>query len=221
MPRTPAYDRDVLIDRARTLFWRQGWAGTSMRDLERELNLRPGSFYAAFGSKDALYGLALDRYAQLGAERLVALAKAHDPLDALKAHLRAVVDDPDAGARACMLAKTLLELREEIGANALAERAADHLARAEGAFAALFRAAQDAGRIAPHHDPDRLARRFQSDLLGLRVSAERPDIDALALADEIAEGLDALASAKRTSERGSAPSLADPSSGHPRTERAR
>ena len=245
MPRTPAYDRDVLIDRARTLFWRQGWAGTSMRDLERELNLRPGSFYAAFGSKDALYGLALDRYAQLGAERLAALAEAHDPLGALKAHLRAVVSDPDVGARACMLAKTLLELRGEgngqgirkgngkgngenngedngeAGAGTLAGRAADHLARAEAAFAALFCTAQDAGRIAPHHDPDRLARRFQSDLLGLRVSAERPDVDALALADEIAEGLDALASIKRTSERGTAPSLADPSSDHPRTERAR
>ena len=196
MPRTPSYDRDALIDRARTLFWRQGWAGTSMRDLERELNLRPGSFYAAFGSKDALYGLALDRYAQLGAERLAALAEAHDPLDALKAHLRAVVSDPDVGARACMLAKTMLELR---GGNAgLAGRAADHLARAEAAFAALFRAARDAGRIAPHHDPDRLARRFQSDLLGLRVSAERPDVDALALADEIAGGLDALAATGRT-----------------------
>ncbi|MEM7567419.1 MAG: TetR/AcrR family transcriptional regulator [Pseudomonadota bacterium] len=195
MPRTASYDRDDLIDRAQALFWRKGWSGTSMKDLEAELNLRPGSFYAAFGSKEALYALALDRYATRGTERLARLAKTHDPLDALKAHLRAVVSDPDAGARACMLAKTVLELGRADGgtAEALVKRASDHLARAEDAFAGLFAAARDAGRIASHHDPARLARRFQSDLLGLRVSAERPSVDAPALAEEIAGDLDALA----------------------------
>ena len=74
MPRKPEYDRDDLIARARDIFWRQGWAGTSLKDLERELKLKPGSFYAAFGSKDALYGLALERYAQEGVARLKALA---------------------------------------------------------------------------------------------------------------------------------------------------
>ncbi|MEL7079866.1 MAG: TetR/AcrR family transcriptional regulator, partial [Pseudomonadota bacterium] len=35
MPRKPAYDKNALIDRARDLFWKQGWAGTSLKDLER------------------------------------------------------------------------------------------------------------------------------------------------------------------------------------------
>ncbi|MEO1734071.1 MAG: helix-turn-helix domain-containing protein, partial [Pseudomonadota bacterium] len=61
MPRKPEYDRDDLIDRARNLFWKRGWAGTSLKDLEAELKLKPGSFYAAFGSKDALFELSLDR----------------------------------------------------------------------------------------------------------------------------------------------------------------
>lgn len=191
MPRPASFDRDDLIDRARALFWRKGWAGTSLKDLEAALNLRPGSIYAAFGSKDALYGLALDRYAEQGAARLRDLAAAHDPLTVLKANLFAVaVDGPDAG-RACMLAKTLLELGPQD--NPLAGRASAHLSKAEQAFAALFRAAQDAGDVAPHHDPAALARQYQSDLMGLRVSAERPDVDARLLATEIASRIDALA----------------------------
>ncbi|MEM8803455.1 MAG: helix-turn-helix domain-containing protein, partial [Pseudomonadota bacterium] len=66
MPRKPEYDRDDLIDRARTLFWRKGWAGSSLKDLEDKLKINPGSFYAAFGSKDALFELTLDRYATDG-----------------------------------------------------------------------------------------------------------------------------------------------------------
>ncbi len=70
MPCKPEYDRDLLIDRARDLFWQRGWASTSLKDLEATLQMKPGSFYAAFGSKDALFGLALDKYALDGAERL-------------------------------------------------------------------------------------------------------------------------------------------------------
>lgn len=190
MPRKPSYDRDDLIERALVLFWRQGWAGTSMKDLEAALGLRPGSFYAAFGSKDALYTLALDRYAADGAARLDALSESLPPIEALKAHVRSVAFDAAGAGRACMLAKTLLELGPR--GSPLAERASDHLARAEARFAGLFDAARDGGGLDPRQDPARLARRFQSDLLGLRVSAERPGMDACALADEIAEGLDAL-----------------------------
>lgn len=190
MPRTAAFDRDTLIDRARALFWRKGWAGTSLKDLEGALDLRPGSIYAAFGSKEGLYALALDRYAAVGAARLRHLAGQGGPLDALKANLMAVaVDGPDPG-RACMLAKTLLELGPQN--SPLAARASAHLTRAEQEFAALFASAQQAHEIGPQHDPQALARQYQSDLMGLRVSLERADVDGRRLAEDIARRLDAL-----------------------------
>ncbi|MEM8822124.1 MAG: TetR/AcrR family transcriptional regulator [Pseudomonadota bacterium] len=187
MPRPPSYDKDALIDRARDLFWRQGYQGTSMKDLEQVLDLRPGSIYAAFGSKDGVFVSALDRYAETGAARLADLQDRHGPLGALKAHVLALAEDP-APARACMLVKTLLEAPE----GPVREAAATNLRAMEDVFAKLFHAAQDAGEIAAHHDPDRLARRHQSDVTGLRATLERPDIDAHALAQEIADGLDAL-----------------------------
>lgn len=190
MPRKPEYDRNELIERARDLFWQRGWAGTSLKNLEVVLQMKPGSFYAAFGSKDALFELALDKYAQDGIERLKALAAKLGPIKALQRFPGMVIENDDAPAKACMLAKTVLELHARD--HPLADRANLHLLTMEGQFAELFQKAQSAGYIDKALDPKVLARRYQSDLLGLRVSAERKGVDAKAIAIEIADGLSSI-----------------------------
>ncbi|MCF2905146.1 TetR/AcrR family transcriptional regulator [Octadecabacter sp. CECT 8868] len=187
MPRKPSYDRDDLIRRARDVFWKQGWAGTSLKDLEKTLNLKPGSFYAAFGSKDALYQLTLDQYAKDGAAALEALAQDRGPLGALQAYPRHIIENDAAAARACMLVKTMLELSPHD--HPLADHANAHLNTMENRFSALFSAAQDNQEIGDTHDPARLARRYQSDLLGMRISAERPGHDSASTIDEIEQSL--------------------------------
>ena len=187
MPRKPEYDREELIDRARDLFWKQGWAGTSLKDLERVLKLKPGSFYAAFGSKDALFELALDRYLEDGEARLNALFEELGAFGALRAFPHRVISSATAPAKACMLAKSVLELSGHD--HALAAVADRHLDAMERQFAALFAEAQAQGDISAVHDPKALARRYQSDLMGLRISAERAGVDGDALADEMAAGL--------------------------------
>ncbi|WP_298850966.1 TetR/AcrR family transcriptional regulator [uncultured Ruegeria sp.] len=190
MPRKPAYDREALIAKARDIFWRQGWAGTSLKDLERELKLKPGSFYAAFGSKDALYALTLESYANEGVARIKALAENLGPKEALKAQPRLVIEAIENPTKACMLAKTYAELQAKD--HELADQAARHMAEMKACFAELFRSAQDAGDIRSEHDPDRLAARYQSDILGLRLSAERKDVNALEIAADIASDIDRL-----------------------------
>jgi len=150
--------------------------------------LKPGSFYAAFGSKEALFGLALDRYAEEGGKRLDALAADLGAIGALKSYPVLILEDASAPARACMLAKTLIELHRR--AHPLAARADEHLRGMEARFAELFRQAQAAGDIPPDHDPETLARKYQSDLMGLRVSAERMGTEAVSIARQIGEGLD-------------------------------
>jgi AcrR family transcriptional regulator len=44
------------------LFWQQGYDGTSLADLTAAMDIRPASFYAAFGSKETLFLEALERY---------------------------------------------------------------------------------------------------------------------------------------------------------------
>lgn len=190
MPRKPNYDRDELIERARDLFWKRGWAGTSLKDLEAVLQMKPGSFYAAFGSKDALFALAMEKYATDGRGRLEALEQEYGPIKALQCFPKMVVENDAAPAKACMLSKTLLELHAHD--HPLAQDANLHLLKMETHFAELFRQAQSAGDIDRSHDPQVLARRYQSDLLGLRVSAEREGVDAKAIAAEIADGLTRL-----------------------------
>ena len=55
------------------LFWRQGYEGTSLADLTRELGLTRPSLYAAFDSKEKLFLKALDLYESRAGYRQAAL----------------------------------------------------------------------------------------------------------------------------------------------------
>lgn len=190
MPRKPEFDRDELIDRARALFWRNGWAGTSLKDLEQTLKINPGSFYAAFGSKDALFELTLDRYASDSVANLHSLSDTHGPLEALRRLPLQIVQNDAAPAKACMLSKSYLELQGRD--HPLAQKANALLLKVETQIEQMFSDAQQQGLIQKNHCPKRLARKYQSDLLGLRVSAERPQVDVASIAEEIGEGLTKL-----------------------------
>src|SRR5271156_6609551 len=56
------FDRDAALEAAMLLFWRKGFAGTSMNDLCDAMGVRSPSLYAAFGSKEALYLEAVEHY---------------------------------------------------------------------------------------------------------------------------------------------------------------
>jgi hypothetical protein len=111
----------------------------------------------------------------------------YGPIKALQLFPELVVQNDGAPAKACMLSKTLLELHAH--SHPLAHEANLYLLKMEAHFSELFQQAQSAGDIDVSRDPKVLARRYQSDLLGLRVSAEREGVDAKAIAAEIANGL--------------------------------
>jgi AcrR family transcriptional regulator len=58
------FDRDAALEAAMLLFWRKGFAATSMNDLCDAMGVRSPSLYAAFGSKEALYLEAIEHYVQ-------------------------------------------------------------------------------------------------------------------------------------------------------------
>jgi len=63
----------TALERAMKLFWRQGYEGTSLSDLTRELGITRASLYAAFESKEALFLKALDLYEARAGYREAAL----------------------------------------------------------------------------------------------------------------------------------------------------
>ena len=59
------FDRDAALEAAMLLFWRKGFAATSMTDLCDAMDVRSPSLYAAFGSKEELYLEAVERYVDI------------------------------------------------------------------------------------------------------------------------------------------------------------
>lgn len=83
-PRT--FCKNQALDRALEVFWRQGFEGASICDLTEAMGINPPSLYAAFGNKEQLFRQALDRYAEVHAERraeLLAAPTAHEAIEAL------------------------------------------------------------------------------------------------------------------------------------------
>lgn len=195
MPRKAAFDRNAALERAMTLFWTRGYARTSLKDIEAALDMRPGSIYAAFGSKEKLFRSALTLYAETSRASLYnTLSAAASPLEGLATHVRKLgrAMEASAPAKACMLMKTVLEAPDDEGV--LRGAAEDMMRQAETAFCEAFQAAQHAGQISADKDPARLASRLQSEILGLRAYAQRSDASSRIedLSEDIARDLEAL-----------------------------
>ncbi len=175
MANTAKHDRQEVIQKATYLFWKKGFHATSMRNLQEFIDMRPGSIYASFGSKEGLFKESLQCYADASLARLAACAEASSPLEALKTFIHmAVVDYRNASPSGlCMLVKTLSELTEE-NAELLAE-AKRLLSHIEDALAKLLDQAQACGELDPSKDTRRLARFLQMLLMGLRAYARAND----------------------------------------------
>jgi AcrR family transcriptional regulator len=63
--RPRGFDRDAALEAAMFLFWRKGFAATSMNDLCGTMGVGSPSLYAAFGSKEALYLEAIEHYVRI------------------------------------------------------------------------------------------------------------------------------------------------------------
>lgn len=172
MARTKEFDREVVLDRAMRLFWRQGYEATSMQELVDAMGIGRGSLYATFGDKHALFLEALDRYCRVVAAPLFA------PLDEpgpTKAAIRGVFDQVieralTDGSHGCLMVNATTELAFHDPETR--DRAAANL---EGGEEKLFRTLQRAqadGEIGAHHDPRALARGLFNALQGLRVTAK-------------------------------------------------
>lgn len=195
MARKATFDREEILARARDLFWRKGFHATSLKDLEHALDLKPGSIYGAFGSKEGLFSEALRVYARDSRGELEAAYEAGlSPLSALAQHARTLgtLCDQDRPARACMIMKTILEHPDET--SPMRRLAEDLMDKAGARFIDGFRRAKEAGELPDDADPVRLGLKFQSDVVGLRTFAQRSDAaDILpALADDLANSVEAL-----------------------------
>lgn len=172
------HDRQEVIQLATQLFWEKGFHATSMRNLQECIDMRPGSIYAAFGSKEGLFKQTLQCYANASLQRLQGCIETESsPLAAMKTFVKSVViqGEKRAPSEMCMLVKSVAELTED---NAeLLEESKRLLKVIEDAFTDLLTEAQQAGEIEQSKDSRRLARLIQMQLIGLRLYARTNSSD--------------------------------------------
>ena len=104
--RRPAFDREQGIAIAQALFHQRGFDAVSLADLTEAMNIKPPSFYAAYGSKAELFERAMHRYAgenALPMDKL--LAPDRPPAEALTALLVAAAKQygRDSALRGCLI----------------------------------------------------------------------------------------------------------------------
>lgn len=112
MSRTRALSDVIVLERAMGVFWQNGFAGTSLRDLTQATGLSSAALYHRFSDKDGLFIESLRHYADDGlVERIARLTAAADPLGAICDFLDELVAmslaDPDH--RGCLLVNTALD----------------------------------------------------------------------------------------------------------------
>ena len=163
--RPRGFCEEAALDAAGALFAARGFDAVTLADLTGAMGIRPPSFYAAFGSKAALFERVLDRTISADPFAVEALAGADSLAEGLKALLGAAADRYADGC-GCLVAEGLRACTDEAARGAAEARLA-----ATRAMVARFADAQGA-------DGERVAGLVVTALLGLSAAAragEPPD----------------------------------------------
>lgn len=172
MPRPRTLTDDIVLDRAVGVFWRQGYADASLRDLTTATGLSAASLYHRYGDKDGLFTAALDRYAHKGLTlRLARLSEITDPILAIRQFFNEIVDlsvdDPDQ--LGCLLVNSVLDGGRL--SPAARQSARTHLGEVETFFQIQLVRARESGGIPLACEPTALAEILLATVLALRVLA--------------------------------------------------
>ncbi len=106
MARTRTFDQDAVLTGAMMAFREHGFAGASIRDLERATGLSAGSLYNAFGDKQGLYRAAFDHYFKLVIIPRLGSART---LDDVEAAFVALFEPPMTDGFGCMVINGAIE----------------------------------------------------------------------------------------------------------------
>lgn len=112
MGRPREFDIDKALDRILDVFWKKGFDGASLSDLEEATGLKKASLYAAIGNKRKMYLAALDRYDQIWVSAgLKLLERPGDAKLRLKAIFQALIDSlaSEKGRLGCFLCDASVE----------------------------------------------------------------------------------------------------------------
>ena len=174
MGRPRTFDRDEAIRQAMALFWQHGYESTSLAMLKSNLgnSITAPSFYAAFGSKEALFEEVVECYmATYGQVNDCLWDDTLDPRDAIERALRgsAKMQTEQGHPSGCLIAlsvNTCSPANEHIREILTAQRD-----RTRAGFLRCVTRAKERGLLASHTDVRALALTLHSFEIGLSTEA--------------------------------------------------
>ena len=181
MPRPRLQSDPELLSRSMQLFWRKGYAGTALRDLEDGLGLKAPAIYHRFGNKDGLFLATLEHYLErIVGRRIARYLEEPDPLHGLRRFFETTYDyiDAEHPPLACLMVNTAAEFGDrDPDVHAILQRSRDRL---RAALLANLTRLRDSGRLHPEANLDDLADTLYLCLQGLLVGSKAdPDMARL------------------------------------------
>jgi len=183
------FNIEAAVTSARDLFWKQGFAAATLRDLERAMRLSRSSLYHAFGTKEALFADALASYVDGFVARLLG------PMESSSATRQDVVDFFQALAsrfrhdrlakRGCLWVNSIVEFGGRPEGSELA-RASEYRKRLMAAFTNALRTGASAG---DQKQVESIARRLTLSTFGVWIEARFDPLEAARSSDALATWL--------------------------------
>lgn len=163
------FNREEVLEKAKNLFWQKGFLATSTREIQTTMDMRPGSIYAAFGSKADLFHQTLIHYVQTSTGDLnEKIAQSDSAWNGFKQYLRSIIVPccAEVPSELCMVVRTLAELDESH--QETLDIAKDLLTQVEHRFASIIEKAQHDGDLPSKLDKSQVAKKLQVHIIGLR-----------------------------------------------------
>lgn len=112
MPWEKKFDEQKVLNKAMKAFWQNGYDGTSMKQLIGCMGLNPGSIYATFGDKHALFCRAMEIYVDQIREKHRELKANNSPRAVLIAVFDEMVTTIEAADNhdGCFMVNTALDI---------------------------------------------------------------------------------------------------------------
>ena len=162
---------EEALDRAMTVFWRQGYEGASLSDLTAAMGINSPSLYACFGSKEGLFKAVVDRYEARRDSFMAKILAAPTAQDVAAAFLYGVAEfAADTGGQnppGCLMIQGALSCCEQEISKDMARRRGEK----EAALKSRFEQARKAGDLPKSANPAALARYLAAMANGIAVQA--------------------------------------------------
>ncbi len=176
--RPRAFEPDAVLAQAMDVFWKEGFAATSLDQLSAATGLNRPSLYGAFGDKRALYIQAYRRYREHVRETFAALFAERAPLaEKLRRIFLVALDlylSGEEGPRGCFT--VLSASSDAIADPEIRSMVGEAIDNSDRAFERLFTHAREQGELPADADARRLARiaTATTHTLSIRARARTP-----------------------------------------------